>query len=151
MPHYIYACNDCALSYQNMVEKGAIEATEENKESNVLFETSHKMNPTEEELKKALICPRCESINATKTMHGVSFTTYVRGYGWLDKNGIARDRNTHTLINNDPYAQYRQGDEISQIKETLQKKGKRTTTPSHFTSRISESDVSKAVYTKNDN
>jgi hypothetical protein len=151
MPHYIYACNDCALSYQNMVERGAVEATEANQESLVLFETAHRMNPTEEELSKALVCPRCQSTNATKSMHGSSFTTYVRGYGWLDKSGVARDRNTYTLLNNDPYAQYRQGDEISQIKETLQKKGKKVTAPLHFTSRVSESDVTKAVYTKNDN
>lgn len=149
MPHYVYACNDCSVSYEKSVEEG-VENSTEAYEASVLFETSHRMNPTQAELDLALVCPRCKSTNATRTMHGAGFTTYVRGYGWLDKNGVARDMHTHKLMNDDPYAQYRQSGETNQIKETLQKKGKKQVNPQYFTNRVSSSDVEKAVYNKND-
>jgi len=150
MPIYVYQCNECLELHKQKVESGQTDNTEEVYQSSVLFETSHKMNPTEEELSRALICPRCSSINASRTVFGTSFITYVRGYGWLDKNGVARDRNKFTIEHNDPYPQYRQDGEVNQIKENLQKKGKLDKKPQYFLSKVSTQDVSKAVNSKND-
>jgi hypothetical protein len=136
--------------YQQALATGE-EHTDESYESNVLYETSHGMNPTQQQLSEACICPRCKSGQAERTLHGSSFTTYVRGYGWMDKSGVHRDMHTHTLENQDPYKQYRQPGEVQQIKETLRKKGKKDSKPQHFVSKVSAQDVAKAVYNNNNN
>jgi hypothetical protein len=131
MPVYIYQCKDCLSAWSNNGETDDFE-------SSVLFETSHSMNPTEEELTKALKCPRCSSTDAEKTLIGANFTTFVRGYGWLDKAGVKRDMHIHKLMTDDPYAQYRQSGEVSHIKENLQKKGKVQNNPQYFTSKSND-------------
>lgn len=131
MPRYNYLCHDC--------EKAAVEMfgeaiTQEQFEEHVLFETSHAMEPTEEELAEAKKCPRCEGTNCVICVYGTEIHSYIRGYGWLDKAGATRDRNLFTLENNDPYAQYRVPGEVDDMKQKLRKAGQRggTSKPKHF-------------------
>lgn len=145
MPIYVYKCRPCLDKYQDMVDHGHIEPNDETFEVNVLYETSHSMNPSATQLLEACVCPRCGSTDAEKTIYGQSFTTFVRGYGWLDRNGVHRDMHTHTLLNNDPYKQYRQPGEVDHLKDTLSKKGRRDTKPIHFVNRVTESDVQKVI------
>lgn len=149
MPTYVYKCLPCFEKFKAAVESGDIEQTDDSYESNVLYETSHFMNPTPQQLREACICPRCKSTEAEKTLYGQNFTTFVRGYGWLDRNGVHRDMHTHTLLNNDPYKQYRQAGEVDHLKDTLAKKGKKDSKPMHFVGKVSEQDVQKAVYKNN--
>jgi hypothetical protein len=149
MPIYVYKCLECEANYQSQIESGQIIQSEEGYESGVLYETSHSMNPSPKELGSACVCPRCKSTKSEKTLHGHNFTTFVRGYGWMDKNGVHRDMHTHTLMNNDPYKQYRQEGEIDHIKENLGKKGKRDPKPQHFVGKVSAADVQSAVYKNN--
>lgn len=133
MPVYTYKCNSCESAYRLAVDE--LNATEDSYESSVLFETSHSMNPKPEELARAKICPRCNGVDTEKTIFNSSFHTFIRGYGWLDKSGVARDRHIHKLLNDDPYAQYRTNGEVDHIKENLQKKGKIDKGTQYFTSK----------------
>lgn len=145
MPNYIYKCLPCSQSYANQIESGDVESSDENYESSVLFETSHPMNPTQKEKDNACVCPRCQSKDVEKTLYGHNFTTYVRGYGWLDKNGVHRDMHTYTLMNNDPFKEHRQPGETHQIKETLAKKGKVNPRTQYFGPKVTQADVAQAV------
>lgn len=149
MPIYVYKCKPCLENYLGMVDNGQIEPSDETFESNVLYETSHSMNPSATQILEACVCPRCGSNEAERSVYGQSFTTFVRGYGWLDRNGVHRDMHTHTLLNNDPYKPYRQPGEVDHLKDTLSKKGRRNTKPIHFVNKVTDADVKKAVY-KND-
>lgn len=57
---------------------------------------------------------------------------FTKGYGWLDRSGVKRDRDLHTLLNNDPYAVHRVPGEKSDLAERLRKGGKRKKNPKHF-------------------
>lgn len=145
MPVYVYKCLECENSYKSKIDSQVLEETIDGYESEVLFETSHSMNPEESELERALICPRCQSRNAEKTLYGQNLTTFIRGYGYLDKAGISRDRNIYTLENKDPYAQYRQSGEKEHIKDTLVKQGKVNKNTRYYGPKVSQDDVTKAV------
>lgn len=119
----------------------------------VLFETSHSMEPTEEELHEATECPRCGKHDAVKTMYGAQVHGYIRGYGWLDKAGARRDMNRHTLATNDPYAQYREPGEADHIDNQLKKEGQHDPKTKHYAGASKDLDkaVEKAVSTPTPN
>jgi len=130
MPDYNYECLDCketafAKHSEHVTEDafGDRQLPDEMYESLILFQTSHPMSPTEEELLKATECPRCKSTNAVKTVYGCRVSGYTKGYGWLDKAGVKRDMNRHKLANDDPYAQYRVPGEVDHIDNKLKKAG----------------------------
>jgi len=145
MPRYNYICHRCEKKVSAEF-KGEIPA--EVFEERVLFETSHSMNPTPEELAKAVICPRCKSKKCTLTVYGTNTHGYIKGYGWADRQGITRDMNLHKLQNDDPYAQYRESGEADHIENELKKKGRHDPKTKYFrTSSPTESDVRKAINT----
>jgi hypothetical protein len=125
MPIYIYCCNKCEAKIDRKV-------TEEEYEELALFETSHAMEPTPDELKKAKKCPRCGSTDCSKSYAHHNVTAYIRGNGYLDKDGTTRDRNVYTLDNNDPYAEYRVAGEVDHIKSQLKAKGKHDPKTQHY-------------------
>jgi len=125
MPIYIYCCNKCEAKIDRKV-------SEEEYEELALFETSHSMEPTPAELKRAKKCPRCGSIDCHKSYGHHNVTAYIRGNGFLDKDGATRDRNVYTLDNNDPYAEYRQPGETDHIKAQLKSKGKHDPKTQHY-------------------
>jgi len=154
MPRYNYECLYClkrALKkYQG--ELTGLDLTHllapEVFEEEVLFETSHAMNPTDEELHEAKKCPRCKKHNSQQTHYGSQIHSYIRGYGWLDRAGAKRDMNRFKLQNDDPYGQYRVPGEVDHIKNTLDKEGMHDSKSKHFPvskDQSMESAVGKAI------
>lgn len=124
MPTYNYECLDCQ---SKATKKGKIELTKDEYESLVLFETSHRLKPTPEELKEAITCPRCNGTNCQKTIYGSNVIGYIKGNGFLDKAGVHRDMNLFHLTEKDPYAQYRVPGEVDDMKAKLKRGGQRKT------------------------
>lgn len=130
MPIYNYECNECRKKKEEEVSR---KLTMDEILENCIFETSHAMNPTDEELKEAMICPRCESINTEKTLKFSNAVTYIRGNGYLDKRGCHRDMNLHKLETDDPYKEYRETGEVDDLKAKISRAGKHDPKPKHFT------------------
>lgn len=118
MPRYNYICEDC--EDKAIIELGE-NITEEQFKELVLFETSHAMEPSKEELLEAIECPRCGGTNCRITVFGTNICSYIRGYGWRDRDGARRDMHRFHLANNDPYAQYRVPGEVDEMKKKLEK------------------------------
>ena len=108
-------------------------------EEAVLFETYHSMEPSEEELAKAIICPRCNGSNCAKSFHGVNVRGYLRGYGWKDKAGAKRDMHVYHLDNQDPYSKHRVPGEADHIRRQLKDQGKHDPKTKVFTPPKSDS------------
>jgi len=139
MPRYNYECNVCKKqAYKNNKDllqinnSGDKELPIELYEELVLFETQHSMSANEKELKEALECPRCGSTDCTRTVYGAQITSFIRGYGFLDRAGARRDMNRFKLTTDDPYAQYRVAGEVDHINETLKKQGRHDPKTKHF-------------------
>lgn len=129
MAIYNYVCLDCQKAATKI--KGSDLTVEEMFE--VIFETSHSMQPTPKERKEASECPRCKGHNTEITLLGVDIAaSYVRGNGYLDKAGCHRDMNLHKLVNDDPYAEYRVPGEVEDMKKRLQKSGQHNPKPTYF-------------------
>jgi DNA-directed RNA polymerase subunit RPC12/RpoP len=136
MPRYNYACLDCQKKvieeHPDKVHypRDEPELQPDVYEQLVLFETSHGMNPTEEELAEAVVCPRCQSTNCERTLHGCEFHSYTLGYGYCDKAGAKRDMDIYTLKNDDPYKEHRVEGEAEEIESRIKKSAKPK--PKHF-------------------
>jgi putative FmdB family regulatory protein len=92
-----------------------------------IFITSHGMNE-----KPKVVCPKCGSIKTAKTFIQAPFW-YTKGYGWVkDKAGVARARNLHTLVNNDPYKSMREKGEKEDLANRLRKGGRHNPKKKHF-------------------
>lgn len=122
MPNYDYACNKCEAKQKSKLKR---DLTDEEYQQLVLFETSHGINPTDEELKAATICPRCNSNDCRKSLMNINITSYIRGNGYLDIAGAKRDMNKYHLTQDDPYKEYRQPGEVDHLKSKLERAGKR--------------------------
>lgn len=128
MPLYNYICNDCRSEAEKV--KGSELLVSELGE--VIFETSHRMEPSDAELAEARICPRCNGSNTEKTHVGCNVICYVRGNGYLDRAGCHRDMNLHTLENGDPYAEMREPGEVDDLKQRIKKAGQHNPNAKHF-------------------
>lgn len=130
MPRYNYRCLNCekkvSKQYADQIPLAIFEAE-------VLYETSHSMNPSEEELKEACQCPRCGSHKAELSYHGTDIISYTRGNGYLDRVGCKRDMHKFKLINDDPYAEYREPGEVDYLKDKLDKAGQYDPKTKYFT------------------
>lgn len=157
MANYNYECLNCKKkAFKQHADKLTVDGSgdkhlpDELYEELVLFATSHPMQPTEEELHEATECPRCGSRKCQKTLYGASIHAYTKGYGWLDKKGVTRDRNRHKLANDDPYAVYRTEGEVDYIDDNLKKEGQYNSKPKHYPvtdGKAMEKAVDKAVST----
>jgi len=139
MANYNYECNICkAESHKLHADEltadgsGVVRLPPNLYEELVLFETSHPMKPTKEELYNATECPRCGSHDCEMTFYDVAVHSYTKGYGWLDKKGVSRDRNRYTLKNDDPYGQYRESGEVAHIDSQLKKEGQHNPKTRHY-------------------
>ncbi len=141
MPNYVYECLNCIKKLSKPLDQ----LNDEEYESLVLYEARHSMEPSEEELHKACECPRCKSHKAKRVYYGYSVTTYTLGYGFLDKAGATRDMNIYKLEKEDPYAEYREPGEASDIKDKLQKQGRHNPKTKYFPNKVTEKDVKKVV------
>jgi len=129
MPRYNYICEDCE---DKVVTKFGNKMTESQFEELVLFETSHSMEPSKKELLEAARCPRCQSTKCHITVFGTDICSYIKGYGWRDRDGARRDMHTYHLTNSDPYAQYRVPGEVDDMKKKLRKAGTKHSSTKHF-------------------
>jgi len=120
MPRYNYICEDCE---DKAIAEFGENITTEQFEELVLFETSHAMEPTKKELKEAKECPRCGGTNCRITVFGTDICSYIKGYGWRDRDGARRDMHRYHLTNSDPYAKYRVPGEVDDMKKKLEKAG----------------------------
>lgn len=143
MPRYHYVCKDC--EEEAAAIKGAALTAEELPE--VMFETSHKMEPSPAELALARICPRCQGINTDKIFLNLNIGGYIRGYGYFDRNGCHRDMNHGKLsTGNDPYQEYRVPGEVDDIKAKLKRAGQHQPNTQYFVpTKAMENAVAKAV------
>lgn len=130
MPVYVYECQDCKSKYSD--EDIDMMDTDQ-QESNILFETYHSMNPTDDELSSSVICPRCDSNNCNKTYVNIKISSYARGYGWKDYAGARRDMNIFHLDNDDPYKSHRVDGEVDHIRSNMKKNSKHNPNTKVFT------------------
>lgn len=87
-------------------------------------------------------CPICNKVSF-HTMAGTQVYGYTKGEGFLDKAGVRREMNLHTLKTNDPYAYLRpEGDKEEMIKK-IEKNGRREMKYKNF-SLIKEIDETNA-------
>jgi hypothetical protein len=143
MPRYDYICNTCENKLKSDLNR---DLTDVEYLEGAMFETSHSINPTDEELKSAAECPRCLGIDCRKSLMNVKITSYIRGNGYLDVAGARRDMNKYNLLNDDPYKAYRQPGEVDDIKNKLEKAGKHD--PKTKVYDVSVKDVQKVINNK---
>ncbi len=141
MPHYNYCCNNC-LELAELIKGSALDDTEL---QSVMFETAHSMNPSQRELLAASECPRCLGTNTVKVLHGIKLTSYVRGYGYLDRAGARRDMNLYKLQNDDPYKAMRVTGETDDLVARLKRGGKHNPKPKHILMNDSVASMKEAV------
>ena len=81
------------------------------------WEVSHSImeNPT-------INCLLCGEV-AHHTMAGVQVMTYTKGNGFLDKAGVRREMDLHTLRTNDPYAHMRPDGDREDLEKRINKRG----------------------------
>jgi hypothetical protein len=145
MPNYNYECLTCK---KKALKKHADKLEEDGSgkkslplelyEELVLFETSHSMNPSDEELHEATECPRCGGHNVNKTFHGSNIRTRcLIGSDWKHnpdmRRGLKRDLDRYKLANDDPYGEYRQDGEVDHIDSQLKKEGLHNPKTKYFT------------------
>jgi len=71
-----------------------------------------------------VVCPICDGNNTCKLLQ--METSYVRGYGYLDKKGVYNDMDLHKMASgNDPYAGSRAEGEAKDVIDKLRKNKKR--------------------------
>lgn len=130
MPVYVYQCNTCADKYteDELTDMGTEQASEA-----ILFETYHTMEASKKELAAAVVCPRCNGNDCSKSMLGVEVKTYMRGYGWRDTAGAKRDMHVYHLDNQDPYSNHRTPGEVDHIRSQLKSGGKHNPKSKVFT------------------
>lgn len=130
MPDYIYRCTNCERKFVD--NQGAKPWSQDEYDSEVLFETIHRMQATESELNEALTCPRCGKSEAERFYGYDNVIAYIRGNGFLDKAGARRDMHMHTLETKDPYAEMRQPGEVDELKSKLKRAGTHDPKPQHY-------------------
>jgi hypothetical protein len=129
MPTYHYLCLDCQKQAESV--KGSELIGTEMWE--VVFETSHRMEPTKKELRQARECPRCGGYNTEQTMFGVDIAVaYIRGNGYLDQVGRRRDMHLHKLKTEDPYAEHRTPGEVDDLEVRLKRAGQHNPNTRYF-------------------
>jgi len=121
MPVYVYQCAECTSKYS---EEQLDQMSEDESGQATLFETFHSMQPSSEELAKAVVCPRCGGSECSISMLGVQVRSYIKGYGWKDRVGARRDMNLYHLQNDDPYSKHRVPGEKDHIERGLKNGGK---------------------------
>lgn len=67
------------------------------------------------------MCPDCGASDGITQVYGIE-TSYVRGYGFLDKKGVKRDMDMHLMNKNqDPYKDHRKPGEDREVMDRLRR------------------------------
>jgi hypothetical protein len=121
---YIYLCRTCA--------KSAVDP------DTALFETAHRMFPTPEELRAALVCPTCGGFDVVRHYGQDNPTLLVRGVNWHEYHSqneaaMRRERDRYLLqTGGDPYAAHRQPGETDKLLDDLTRAGEEQPQRKHF-------------------
>lgn len=142
MPTYYAECFTCQKKLVRKLKKEKREQTKQEYEELVLFETSHSLKATSEQIAEAMICPRCDGVDCSKVYYNYEILGYVRGSGYLDKSGCHRDMHLHKLTTDDPYSEMRVAGEVDDLKERLKRGGQRKSNKKHY---APTSEMMKAV------
>jgi hypothetical protein len=141
MPRYYYFCEDCEVAAAKI--KG--EELTYDEEWEVIFETFHLMSASEEDKKKAMVCPRCSGHKARQAFNHNEYTGYILGDGYLDKDGVRRDMNVSKLQTDDPYADMREPGEVDDKIASFKKAGKKDGKPKkHYDMSSRPSSIKKS-------
>jgi hypothetical protein len=120
MPKYDFCCPKC--SNLKGIDKSVIEDLDiriRNKE--LFFTIDCKMADKPEHPK----CPKCGK-KSSRNFDEQNNESWIRGCGLVnDRPGARRDMNKHHLVNDDPYAQYRQSGEVDHLVDKCDRAGKR--------------------------
>lgn len=100
--NYNYMCESCS-----------------NEQSPFVFGVEHGMSETPE-----IKCPKCGGSRTQKCFAGLSPTVYVRGNGYLDKQGCRRDMELYNLRTKNPYGHLYQPGEQDEIAHQLKAGGR---------------------------
>lgn len=150
MPHYHYLCKPCE---KRLIEAKGGPLNQEEELEGAIFETSHSMNPTKQELRAAKKCPRCGSRRTHLTVNGITVGGYVLGDGYLDREGVRRDINLFHLTGKDaetgqpldPYGHMRQAGEADDLAVRIKRAGKRGNQKHFVGAKTTAKDMAKAV------
>jgi len=131
MPWYNYLCETCTLSdaVEEVEEDGVLHLeTKIEKKVQIDFRKDGAQPLVWEERHSIfddpeISCPCC-GVVCKKTMIGVEVVSYVRGDGYLDKQGCTRDMNLYKLMKEDPYGHMRQAGEKDDLAQKLRNAGK---------------------------
>ncbi len=143
MPTFYVACKKCEKKLERRLKKEQRERTKEEYEELVLFETEYGFTATEAEIAEAMTCPRCNSQECEKTLHGYNHIFYVRGNGYLDREGCRRDMNLHKLTTDDPYKNMRVAGEVDEMKAKFKRAGQHNPNSKHVA--MGSGDMQQAV------
>ncbi len=142
MPTFYAACNKCEKKLERKLKKEKRERTKEEYEELVLFETEHGFHATDDEIAEAMTCPRCKSNDCVRTFYGYNQTLYVRGNGYLDREGCKRDMHLHKLVTDDPYKNMRVAGEVDEMKAKFRRAGQHKPNSKHM---VVDDGMEKAV------
>lgn len=144
MPTYYAACKKCDKKLERKLKKEKRQRTEEEYEELVLFETAHSFTATDTEIAEAMTCPRCGSQECEKTFYGYgNQVMYIKGNGFLDRDGCLRDMNVHKLVTDDPYKDMRVPGEVDEMKAKFKRAGQHNPNSKHMV--MSTGEMQKAV------
>lgn len=114
--NYHYVCEDCLQQHS---DKPIGELSVDEYQAlctRMAFPVKHGIKE-----KPEIACPACKSTK-TKKLLGLD-TTYVRGYGFSDKDGAKNDMDLHLMVSgNDPYKEHRKDGDKQDVIHKLQKK-----------------------------
>jgi hypothetical protein len=132
MPTFYAACKKCEKKLERKLKKDKRERTTEEYEELVLFETGYAFSATDQEIAEAMTCPRCNSKECERTFYGYNQTFYVRGNGYLDRDGCKRDMHLHKLVTDDPYKEMRVAGEVDEMKAKFKRAGQHNPNSKHM-------------------
>lgn len=144
MPASFYAaCKKCEAKLERKLKKEKRARTNSEYEELVLFETEYSYEATEAEIAEAMTCPRCGSQECERTYYGYNQVMYVRGNGYLDREGCTRDMHLHKLVTDDPYADMRVPGEVDEMKAKFKRAGQHKPNTKHMV--VGSAEMQKAV------
>lgn len=112
---HVYTCIDCIEKVHGAIDKLSVEAYKQAC-GEFAWEVEYLASGQQPEIH----CPVCNGTNIKKIFMVAS--TYVGGYGYLDKKGAKNDMNLHLMqTNQDPYKEHRKPGDSDELVQKLRK------------------------------
>lgn len=119
----MYYCRDCLAKKANKpVDDLSVDEFNQ-LITELAVEVSHNIGE-----KPQLSCQSCGGNNMSRALH--MKTSYVRGYGYRDKDGVKNDMDLYQMVTGkDPYAQHRRTGDQRELVKKLRKRKEINTKP----------------------